>query len=327
MRCLGKAATLIGDKSQAMAKDDEFMLTNGDQLDALLTRLQHAVDDDDKAKAAADIAEFQASTGCMGRPALHALRQLMCLRMCTLHDFMHAFYNAVKRMFSFVIGNEMTPVRRRNYLHEERYIAIGANFVRHDFALRHSFAPSEPTRMLFEASKQCLIELSGMWRHRRVPTNDEHANLDRLIDFDKQGKPCIDLESSAAYIHMAGPIGVYYIHAVDIHPGFKEAFSDLLWVLCKLRRRFVTLSQVNAAPTDSYVRWLRRALARLEMLMPVHFCTINLHLLQHVPRHCASPAPCMARGTWRTSAGCRLANNTQVTQEPHGRPHEGAHAA
>lgn len=82
---------------------------------------------------------------------------------------------------------------------------------------------------------------------------------------------------------MIGPIGVYYIYQLDIHPIYKEAFSRTLWWLYKLRRRYVNKTSVS---TDSkqfnLLKEGRERLAYLECLMPRHFNTIVMHLCQHI---------------------------------------------
>lgn len=117
---------------------------------------------------------------------------------------------------------------------------------------------------------------------RRVPTNEESASLDCPFGFDKNGSPKLLLDGSAAWIHFASPLGIYYVHATDLHLKYKNAFCDLIWVLHKLRRRFVTFDMLDPrSKKQTYVKSLREALARLECLMPLQWCTICVHLLQH----------------------------------------------
>lgn len=151
--------------------------------------------------------------------------------------------------------------------------------------------------MLWQASNASIQSVIRMAPHRRVPTNEEPSNLDCPFSCNAENKVSLAVEGSAAWIHMAGPIGVYYVHALDVHPVYKSAFCDLLWCVHKLRRRFVTRDTLD--PTSNkrtYVRWIRDALARLEWLMPVHFCTFTLHLMQHACEALLYTGP--PHGTW-----------------------------
>ena len=72
---------------------------------------------------------------------------------------------------------------------------------------------------------QCVLD------HRRVPTSDDAQRLDVMFGIDKRDKPKLMVDSSSAFIHLAGPIGVYYIHATDMFAEYKQAFGDLIWCL------------------------------------------------------------------------------------------------
>jgi hypothetical protein len=152
------------------------------------------------------------------------------------------------------------------------------------------------TRAPWQASNESIQAVIGMKNYRRVPTNEEHANLSNPFKFIKT-VPGFTLDGSAAWIHMIGPIGVYYIYALDVHPAYQTAFANILWWMLKLRRRFATKDSVDAQTRSySFVKWGRDVLARLEYLMPSHFCTFVFHLLQHACHTIFMTGP--PHGTW-----------------------------
>ncbi len=128
----------------------------------------------------------------------------------------------------------------------------------------------------WQISNTCLRKIIYESHLRRVP-GASTDKMDCPFALDKYGKPKLVIEGSSHWIHMMGPIGIYYIHRSDIHPAYKHAFSYLLWWLNKLRRRYVHLEQIEEQVDEGKI-----ALAELEYLMPGHFCRLTLHLLQHI---------------------------------------------
>lgn len=150
---------------------------------------------------------------------------------------------------------------------------------------------------MWQCSNERIRLLRTCRAFRRVPTSEDAQNLDNVLCLNKHGQPQLGIDSSSAFLHLAGPIGVYYIHATDMHPVYKQAFSDLIWCLYKLRRRFVTLDMLKASGRKAtYVTYLRESLVRLEYLLPNHWNTINVHLLQHLCESLKFKGP--PHGTW-----------------------------
>jgi hypothetical protein len=133
---------------------------------------------------------------------------------------------------------------------------------------------------------------------RRVPGRED-SRISQPFKVDDKGSADLCIEGSATWIHMIGPIGVYYIHKTDIHPTYKQAFSYLLWWMYKLRRRYIVKSMMQ--PTERGGEYTlfdmgREWLAKLEILMPSFFCTFVVHLLQHACSTLLYTGP--VHGTW-----------------------------
>jgi hypothetical protein len=71
---------------------------------------------------------------------------------------------------------------------------------------------------------------------------------------------------------------------LDIDVRYKESFAALLWWMFKLRQRQTFKRMLDPLNVDefTYIDWGRERLAELEYLMPVNFCRITIHLMQHV---------------------------------------------
>jgi hypothetical protein len=88
------------------------------------------------------------------------------------------------------------------------------------------------------------------------------------------------------WLHMAGPIGIYYINQTDIHDRYKLAFAHVLkWIHGYVRTRSVSISDLSEDDHDTdrisaLTYWKENAVI-LEYLMPRNFNQINTHLWQH----------------------------------------------
>lgn len=135
--------------------------------------------------------------------------------------------------------------------------------------------------------------------HLRIPTSEYAGTMDCPFKIDKQGKVALRIDGSAEWIHMIGPIGIYYIHQLDICPMYKKAFTEMLNWMMLLRRRYANVDSVdpnNTHETASFERVGRKCMARLESMMPVHFCTLVFHLMSHTVSRIADTGP--VHGTW-----------------------------
>jgi hypothetical protein len=280
--CMGEAFTrYVGDDENdrvplaPQSKSGSELLELGDQF-ALCC-------DDGERKRLFD------ETGCRGRPALHEVSEVFNVVNNTVHDFMHLLYNVILLVFSYMIRDHFKDARKLNFFREKRKMEVNGDLKENDRDLKDDHDKKthrSKAYMLWQASNQRLRELMNSTRLRRVPIGDDPSNLDCPFDFDNSGSPKLTIDNSAAWVHMIGPIGVYYIHALDIHIEYKRAFCSLLWELYFMRRRFVLLDQLNVSFTGGEANvtsavMLLRALAKLESLMPIHFNTIVIHLLQH----------------------------------------------
>ena len=112
------------------------------------------------------------------------------------------------------------------------------------------------------------------------------------IKTDKAGntKVCLRKLNSSEWLHLAGPIGIYYINETDLHPRYKRAFTDVLWWLYEVRTRSVRISGMKKHENDEdyregeydYHRYWRENAVILEYLMPYNFNQIVVHLCQHI---------------------------------------------
>jgi hypothetical protein len=153
---------------------------------------------------------------------------------------------------------------------------------------------AKQSRPPWQASNASIIQLMGRSAHRPVP-GDTCGNIDQPIGFNDDG-PTLCIKGSADWIHMIGPIGIYYIHQLDIHPTYQSAFSALLWWMFKLRRRYTIKSELDESEPNSLPHVGRECLAVLEHMMPNAFCTILFHLLQHACSVLSFTGP--PHGTW-----------------------------
>ena len=53
-------------------------------------------------------------------------------------------------------------------------------------------------------------------------------------------------------MHMAGPIGMYYVESTDIHPRYKKAFNDLLGFLYGVRCRVLWREELYSPSREEY---------------------------------------------------------------------------
>jgi hypothetical protein len=231
---------------------------------------------------------------------------------------MHLFYNIILLIFEFIIRLHFKTGRKKQFESENRelphptlrstkiYQPIYPNFYnkapdteknknKEKEQKKEKTTKKQNTRPPWQASNQSIQRLIKNFKFRKIP--DQHPNsINQPIGFNKDGSPTLLVKGSADWIHMIGHVGVYYIYQLDLHPYYKEVFSQLLWWMMKLRRRFVIKSKLNENNINSLPSIGRQILAMLEYMMPVQFCTILVHLLQHVCQVLLFTGPC--HGTW-----------------------------
>jgi len=228
-------------------------------------------------------------------PSFHRLSGYYNVVQNTLNDFMHLFYNIILLIFEFIIRRHFTETQKNTFEAEGRTVpeARGgrnaSTVIYTNVKEYYQKRPAKPgksnegykkTRPPWQASNESMRTLMKRAPYRRVPGKTS-GNIDQPIAFDKEGKPSLCIKGSADWIHMIGPIGIYYIYQLDVHPRYQAAFSSLLWWMFKLRRRYIIKSELDDRMPDSLPRVGAEVLAELEFLMPTGFCTILLHLLQH----------------------------------------------
>ncbi len=109
------------------------------------------------------------------------------------------------------------------------------------------------------------------------------GDIAALFD-EKDGKLCVKSGlKSIDWLHLCGQTGVYYLARFDIHHEYRNAFMHMLLWLEGLRLKHVDFSKlVNKKKYDDRSYGIDNLVA-LEYLMPPNFCTINMHLLLHLP--------------------------------------------
>ncbi len=133
----------------------------------------------------------------------------------------------------------------------------------------------------FQASVGRLATIASQYRYRRVPGR-EAGKIDRPWVVNGS-KVSLEIDHTSQWMDMIGPIGVYYIYLTDVQPTYRQAFTNLLWWMFKLRQRRQFKNMLDPDSSEwTYYKWGREALATLEYLMPRNWCRITVHLMQHV---------------------------------------------
>ena len=219
----------------------------------------------------------QKELGAKGPPAFHKLPTYFNTVDNCINDFMHLLYNIILLVFQYIIRQNVSKGRLKDFYEEDRYL----DFVK---KIKNDGSNCVPgTQALWQASNARLKEIISEKYARRVPGSDP-GQLDCPFEFGKSGQPSLAIDGTAQWIEMIGPIGIYYIQRTDIHQKYKDAFSDLLWWMYKLRQRLMfkdMLQEIHEKKNYSYFYWGQVVLSRLEFLMPKHFCRLTLHLMQH----------------------------------------------
>jgi hypothetical protein len=251
----------VKDKAPAL-KNDEIYFRRGTKVEQVRETGRDA-----------EAKNIELQLGCKGLPVFHNLNYYSPVRN-SLNDFFHLFYNNISNLFEYMIRMNFDANRYQQYRAEKRQLphpTLTSNSYRpvDDFFLRPDNRPP------WQASNTALRRIIKSHVFRKVPANRANE-LDQPFDFNKDGKPTLLINSSANWIWMIGHIGIYYIHQLDIHPYYQDIFTQYLWWMCKLRRRFTQKKKF-----DEYEKIGKDILAQLEFMMPVHFNTILLHILHH----------------------------------------------
>ena len=144
---------------------------------------------------------------------------------------------------------------------------------------------------------QNLIDTAG---ERQVPGESagKLACPFRAVKRDSESGWCYSVAKlqTADWLHMAGPLGIFYISQSDLHERYKRLFCQTLEWLRKMRRHTQSRSELVSNEVYSLqTYWWEQAVA-LEYLMPVNFLVFNLHLCQHVAEDVVRHGP--VRSTW-----------------------------
>ena len=82
-------------------------------------------------------------------------------------------------------------------------------------------------------------------------------------------------------LHLASPIGLYYIYISDIHERYKRIFMHCIYWLYCVKARIVSCYKLSSDQTYNYKMYWQEIAAALEYLMPSNFFNCNEHILQH----------------------------------------------
>jgi hypothetical protein len=268
----------------------------------------------ENASTAAERRVVEVETGTVSTPAFAKLHEYFNVVDNTINDQMHLFYNVILLIFSYIIRDKFNTQRRQQFLAEGRSFVETfmdgrrkvEEWTRNDAAFFVKCGP--PARAGWQASNNCLQHIINTRHLRPVPGN-EAGDLDCPFRMNSDG-PTLSIDSTAQWLRLIGPIGVYYIFRCDLHPEYQQAFAHTLWWIFKLRRRYTVKNMLrvrvsdsesvdededviededededdnNGVTSDTYdlETYGRERLAVLEYLMPRHFCTIVMHLMQH----------------------------------------------
>jgi hypothetical protein len=124
---------------------------------------------------------------------------------------------------------------------------------------------------------------------RRVP--GEHAGklacpFKTTVDSKGRRHFSVRKMQSNDWLHMAGPIGMYYVEMTDIHPRYKKAFIDMLNFLYGVRCRVLWRQELHDparadGPLYDCTRSYQESAVILEYLLPINWNQVNQHVWQH----------------------------------------------
>ena len=215
----------------------------------------------------------------------------------TLHDFMHMFYGVVLLIFQYILRMNFGDNRKKIFFTQDRRIPPDVAHRQQKF-------------MGWQTSNDRIKQCQQFHSLRRVPTSQDGGKLDQPFGITKDNhSTTLLVDSSASYIHMAGPIGVYYVYYFLNEIEYKKAFAGLLWWIYKLRRRHANKDILTKSTNREYdpqtqshksvknlVRVGYEVCGMLEAIMPVHFCTFVFHEICHACEVIAYTGPVYA--TW-----------------------------
>jgi hypothetical protein len=209
-----------------------------------------------------------------------------------INDSMHKMYNTVKIIFQYIAHQHFDKTRHRAFFNEHRRFSDSCVDQHHQYTdddeadwIDTNTWAIDNKRHPWQASKENIFNIVDSERARRIP--GEHTGklgCPFKTTYDKDGKRKFSLRKmqSSDWMHLAGPIGIYYIEMTDIHPRYKMVFQDLLRCFYDMRYHALNTTDLDDA-TANYdsLRWYRECAAILEYLMPINFNHINQHVWQH----------------------------------------------
>ncbi len=233
--------------------------------------------------------ELESELGVKGRPVFHRLNEFFSVIDHIINDFMHLLYNIILLIFGWMIRGNFGKGRQDRHKVENRKFIDEYN----EYVEVNEYYKLKK-RWPWQASNES-IELVHRYSILRPTPGKISCSIGAPFGFDKSG-PTLDVRGSADWIHMIGPVGVFYIYQLDLHPTYQAAFSSLLWCLYELRARKITKDRLKEDDPHGLPVRIQEALARLEYLMPNNFLTILLHLVQHICAVIRFTGP--VHGTW-----------------------------
>jgi hypothetical protein len=109
-----------------------------------------------------------------------------------------------------------------------------------------------------------------------------HACIVSLLNVFMAGKIRLRHLQTSDVLHLASPIGMYYIYMTDMHKRYKKVFMHCLYWLYCVKARVISRYWLGSNECSyTYKKYWQENAAALEYLMPINFFNCNEHILQH----------------------------------------------
>jgi hypothetical protein len=246
-------------------------------------------------RSATSAAEHKRAVKQGGYHQEHVFYDYKCLKIVlhVINDLMHEIYNLIKYIFGYMIQYHFKDFRKRSFMKENRFFTMADTKGKPPDDNTEWIDTNEyykiNARWPWQASKASILKLIDEAEYRRIP-GDEAGKLNCPFQKTKlqNGTYKIGLRSmkSAEWLHLASPIGIYYITQTDLHPRYKLAFCNVIWFLYEIRTRHIRSTgmikpRVNQSKPYDYKTYWQEIAVILEYLMPYNFNAIVVHIFQH----------------------------------------------
>lgn len=204
--------------------------------------------------------------GYHGTPVLTDRLSYLPISRAFVNDPMHLTSNTAKSLIYTILDKGNKKFTKKHLAYEQNNLK------------RKILMNPKTKKPIWVIGKESVSELTDLLETLQLPTGVSPA-LRKVFEAPHK-------LTSYDWLCFVSPLGVALLERSDLVVRAKRPMQRLLMWLFYARSKTLTLSQLSSLSVS-----IARILTELEILLPARWCSINTHLLLHLPENIRDAGP------------------------------------